>query len=143
MRKTKKIDFYFWSNESDPLEPVHVHIAEGRATDNGTKVWTTSSGKALLCNNAARIPQNILRSRNIQIIMEDKKFREAEEIRFNVDAARVSRRNVPRAAGCDVQYGTAAGLQNKNSQAADIILKTGKRCYFAVSVYFSSQYLHL
>lgn len=20
---------YFWSNENDPLEPVHVHIAEG------------------------------------------------------------------------------------------------------------------
>ncbi|MBQ9039798.1 MAG: DUF4160 domain-containing protein [Clostridia bacterium] len=22
--------FYFWSNESDPLEPVHIHIVEGR-----------------------------------------------------------------------------------------------------------------
>lgn len=22
---------YFWSNEGDPLEPVHVHISEGRA----------------------------------------------------------------------------------------------------------------
>ena len=53
---------YFWSNESDPLEPVHVHIAEGRATANGTKVWITSSGRAWLCNNAARIPQNILRN---------------------------------------------------------------------------------
>ena len=21
---------YFWSYENDPLEPVHVHIAEGR-----------------------------------------------------------------------------------------------------------------
>ena len=29
---------YFWSNENDLLEPVHVHIAEGRATANGTKV---------------------------------------------------------------------------------------------------------
>ena len=29
---------YFWSNESDPLEPVHVHIAEGRATANATKI---------------------------------------------------------------------------------------------------------
>ena len=26
---------YFWSNENDPLEPVHVHISEGRATPNG------------------------------------------------------------------------------------------------------------
>ena len=23
---------YFWSNEGIPLEPVHVHIAEGRAS---------------------------------------------------------------------------------------------------------------
>ena len=42
---------YFWSNENDPLEPVHVHIAEGRASANATKVWLTSSGKTLLCNN--------------------------------------------------------------------------------------------
>ena len=38
---------YFWSNENDPLEPVHVHIAEGRATSNATKVWITSSGKSV------------------------------------------------------------------------------------------------
>ena len=52
---------YFWSNESDPLEPVHVHIAKGRATANGTKVWITSSGKALLSHNNAKIPAPILR----------------------------------------------------------------------------------
>ena len=52
---------YFWSNENDPLEPVHVHIAEGRATANGTKVWITSSGKALLCSNDAMIPAPVLR----------------------------------------------------------------------------------
>ena len=26
---------YFWSNEGKPLEPIHVHIAEGRATAAG------------------------------------------------------------------------------------------------------------
>lgn len=51
---------YFWSNENDPLEPVHVHIAEGRASANATKIWITSSGKALLCNNNSRIPQKML-----------------------------------------------------------------------------------
>lgn len=51
---------YFWSNESEPLEPVHVHIAEGKATGNATKIWITSSGKALLCNNNSRIPDRIL-----------------------------------------------------------------------------------
>ena len=30
---------YFWSNESDPLEPIHVHVAEGRASANATKIW--------------------------------------------------------------------------------------------------------
>ena len=52
---------YFWSNENNPLEPVHVHIAEGRATANGTKVWITRSGKALICNNNAKIPVPVLR----------------------------------------------------------------------------------
>ena len=52
---------YFWSNESDPLEPVHVHIAEGRAFPNATKVWITSTGKTLLCNNNSGIPERILR----------------------------------------------------------------------------------
>ena len=42
---------YFWSNENNPLEPVHVYIAEVRASANATKVWLTSSGKTLLCNN--------------------------------------------------------------------------------------------
>ena len=52
---------YFWSNENDPIEPIHVHIAEGRAVANATKVWITSTGKTLLCNNNAKIPTNILK----------------------------------------------------------------------------------
>ena len=42
---------YFWSNENDPLEPVHVHVAEGRPQANGTKIWITASGKCLVENN--------------------------------------------------------------------------------------------
>jgi len=53
---------YFWSNESDPLEPIHVHIAEGRASANATKIWITSTGKALLCSNSSKIPQRTLRT---------------------------------------------------------------------------------
>ena len=52
---------YFWSNENDPLEPVHVHISEGKANPNTTKVWITRKGKALLCNNQSRIPEHVLR----------------------------------------------------------------------------------
>ena len=52
---------YFWSNENDPTEPVHVHICEGAPAPNATKIWITSSGKALLCNNNSRISEKNLR----------------------------------------------------------------------------------
>ena len=52
---------YFWSNENDPLEPIHVHVAEGRAVPDATKIWITSTGKTLLCNNRSDIPERILR----------------------------------------------------------------------------------
>ena len=35
---------YFWTNENKPLEPVHVHIAEGKPTSNATKIWITRAG---------------------------------------------------------------------------------------------------
>lgn len=35
---------YFWANENEPLEPVHVHIVEGALAANGTKVWITRRG---------------------------------------------------------------------------------------------------
>ncbi|MBQ1887225.1 MAG: DUF4160 domain-containing protein [Firmicutes bacterium] len=59
---------YFWSNESDPLEPIHVHVAEGRASSDATKLWITSTGKVLLCNNDSHIPDRVLR--NIVRIVE-------------------------------------------------------------------------
>ena len=52
---------YFWLNENSPLEPVHVHIAEGRASANATKLWITSTGKAMICNNNSQIPEKTLR----------------------------------------------------------------------------------
>ena len=51
---------YFWANEGKPLEPIHVHIAEGRPHQNATKVWITQSGKCLLANNRSQIPERIL-----------------------------------------------------------------------------------
>lgn len=52
---------YFWSNEGEPLEPVHVHITNGVPTANTTKVWVTRSGNCLLANNASKIPNRVLR----------------------------------------------------------------------------------
>ncbi|CCX58758.1 putative uncharacterized protein [Blautia hydrogenotrophica CAG:147] len=52
---------YFWSNENDPLEPIHVHVSEGVPQENSTKIWITQTGKCLLCNNNSRIPKRKLR----------------------------------------------------------------------------------
>lgn len=51
---------YFWMNEGDPLEPIHVHAAQGVPSQNATKIWITKSGKCLLCNNNSRIPAKTL-----------------------------------------------------------------------------------
>lgn len=59
---------YFWSNEGRPLEPVHVHVAEGSPVANATKIWITRMGKAYLCNNASQIPMPVLK--NIMRIIE-------------------------------------------------------------------------
>ena len=53
---------YFWTNEGRPLEPVHVHISQGKPTSNATKVWITKAGKCLLCNNNSQIPSRNLRN---------------------------------------------------------------------------------
>lgn len=68
---------YFWMNENDPLEPIHVHVSEGIPSPNATKIWITKTGKSLLCNNNSRIPnkklkyiQDIIEARNKEIIQK-------------------------------------------------------------------------
>ena len=51
---------YFWSNETDPLEPLHVHIAHGTPRPDATKLWITGTGRVLLCHNRSKIPKPIL-----------------------------------------------------------------------------------
>ena len=78
---------YFWSNENEPLEPIHVHIAEDAASANATKLWITAAGKVIVCNNNSRIPSKTLRNlariveANSEMIIEmwETHF---EEIRF-------------------------------------------------------------
>ncbi len=39
MPQVFKIDpywVYFWANESEPLEPIHVHVSEGTPSANAT-----------------------------------------------------------------------------------------------------------
>lgn len=68
---------YFWSNENDPLEPIHVHVSQGNPYGNATKIWITQSGKTLLCNNNSEIPdvtlRNIMRmieARNSEVVQK-------------------------------------------------------------------------
>ena len=51
---------FFWSNEGNPLEPVHVHVAKGTPNANATKIWITEAGGTLLANNNSQIPQRTL-----------------------------------------------------------------------------------
>jgi hypothetical protein len=53
---------YFWSDESRPLEPVHVHVAEGQPVVNGTKIWITRTGKCLVAHNKGKIPEKTLQN---------------------------------------------------------------------------------
>lgn len=52
---------YFWANENKPLEPIHVHIAEGKPVENATKIWITQCGKCMMCNNVSNIPDKKLK----------------------------------------------------------------------------------
>lgn len=51
---------FFWSNENEPLEPVHVHVSKGNLNSNATKIWITKSGRCLICNNNSKIPKHNL-----------------------------------------------------------------------------------
>ncbi len=51
---------YFWANEGEPREPLHVHIAEGKPVPNATKIWITETGKALLCHNNSKFSEKKL-----------------------------------------------------------------------------------
>ena len=51
---------YFWANENEPLEPVHVHVSKGSPKPNATKIWITKAGKCLLANNNSDIEPHVL-----------------------------------------------------------------------------------
>ena len=44
---------FFWSNENDPLEPVHVHVIKGVPGPNATKI-------CIVANNNSHIPSRVL-----------------------------------------------------------------------------------
>lgn len=46
---------YIWTNEGQPLEPVHVHASKV-PSKNATKIWILSDGTCKLANNDSEIP---------------------------------------------------------------------------------------
>ena len=59
---------YFWANENEPLEPIHVHVSQGAPTKTATKIWITKAGGCYLANNNSQIPPKVLR--NIMAVIE-------------------------------------------------------------------------
>lgn len=59
---------FFWSNEGEPMEPIHVHVCQGKPRGNATKIWITRAGKCYLCHNHSKIPERTLK--NIMEILE-------------------------------------------------------------------------
>lgn len=51
---------YFWSNENNPREFIHVLVSVRRAGSNATKLWIASSGEVLVDNNNSKIPEKDL-----------------------------------------------------------------------------------
>lgn len=46
---------YFWLDENLPLEPIHVHVAQGKPVPNGTKIWITKNHRCSLAHNKSKI----------------------------------------------------------------------------------------
>ena len=51
---------YIWSDEGYPVEPVHVHISQGRPSSSSTKVWITKNYRCMLAHNNSKIPFHVL-----------------------------------------------------------------------------------
>lgn len=51
---------YFWSNENDPREPVHVHVAR-RIGGDDAKFWVLHNGKVILDKSNSNLDPRDLR----------------------------------------------------------------------------------
>lgn len=65
---------YFWVNEGKPLEPIHIHIANGKPRQNAAKVWITRTGKCLYAGN----PHPDIEDHTLRNIMRIVEARSAE-----------------------------------------------------------------
>jgi hypothetical protein len=49
---------FFWVGENG--EPIHVHAAIKRPSENATKIWLTKNGGCILAHNKSNIPKDDL-----------------------------------------------------------------------------------
>ena len=78
---------FFWSNEND--EPIHVHIAIAKPSQNATKIWITKGGGCIVANNLSKIPRHrleelleLIRDNHLLICNEWKSFFDVDEVKF-------------------------------------------------------------
>ena len=60
LEKAYGYHIYFWSNENEPLEPVHIHFSKV-PHQHATKYWILSDGTLEQENNNDDIPANDLK----------------------------------------------------------------------------------
>lgn len=80
---------YFWSNEGEPVEPIHVHVSVKTPSKTSTKIWITKELKAKVENNNSNIPQKDLNNictlielRAFEIISKWKEYFNTTEVKF-------------------------------------------------------------
>jgi hypothetical protein len=60
---------FFWSNENEPLEPIHVHIAK-KPQQYATKIWIKKDGSCIIADNNSELSPKELQ-RLINVITEN------------------------------------------------------------------------
>lgn len=85
--KIGKYIIFFWSGDSE--EPIHVHIAQNRPSENATKIWLTSTGGCIVSHNKSKIPQNelndllkVVSDQFFYICIQWKSYFDVDEIKF-------------------------------------------------------------
>lgn len=85
--KIGKYYVFFWSNENN--EPIHIHVSEGGAKQNATKIWLTRNGGFVVAHNKSQISQrdinmilDLLSVHFFYICSEWKKHFNTDEIKF-------------------------------------------------------------
>ena len=67
-------------NESIPLEPIHVHVAEEKTQENAIKIWITRNGHCSKAHNRSKIPEatlnNIIRIIEVRIPEIESKWKD-------------------------------------------------------------------